>query len=186
MATQSLAITEDTVIYEAAPTIVFGDALLSLPCGSLAGGAGDEYRVLLRFPTPFLDKMSIGRAVLKLYKDGHAGQTPSISVHRLTTSWDIATVNWNNQPLRQPGADAIQTIASDDGSLRNFEITDIVRGWINGTLTNNGLLVKLTITTTNFISYHAKNSASTTLVPTIDLLLNHSDLQPISTGLQAV
>lgn len=82
----------------------------------------------------------IVNATLEVYQSV-AGSVPSTSyaVHRITSSWIESTVTWNSRPSWATQVEA--TFTSSSGSQWwNFDITNLVQTWVNGT-DNHGLIV---------------------------------------------
>ncbi len=119
-------------------------------------GAGKLRRSLLRFDLSGIPAGSIiSNATLTLTRVGGDGVTLSLSAHRLTNSWVEGQTTWT---IRQTGtnwaslgadyaATALSTITSDaTNGPRNFNLTNTVQNWLNGTYANHGVLIKQTTT----------------------------------------
>jgi hypothetical protein len=70
-----------------------------------------------------------------------------VDIHRVTTAWDQSSATWNT-PWSKPGGDyAPEPVAGGyilvDG-IYGWRIDALAAGWVNGTLPNNGLLLKPT------------------------------------------
>ncbi|MFH2144220.1 MAG: DNRLRE domain-containing protein, partial [Bacteroidota bacterium] len=83
-------------------------------------------------------------AVLKLSGVNHIGENESY-LSAIKNSWDESLVTWNNQPtyfmdlsVFLPGS----TSLTEDYSV---DITTICQSWVNGTLDNNGLMLRMGI-----------------------------------------
>jgi hypothetical protein len=67
----------------------------------------------------------------------------SVSVHQITADWTEAMVNWDNINTSHDAA-TIATIATGApvGQYVNINITPIVQGWVNGSIVNQGVMLK--------------------------------------------
>ncbi len=74
----------------------------------------------------------IQKAVIKIGRTNSSWDNDSIkyNLDRLVSGWDTSTVTWNNAPII--GADPpSQGVKGDYGSFE-FNVTDLVKGWVNG------------------------------------------------------
>ncbi|MBC7224224.1 MAG: DNRLRE domain-containing protein, partial [Anaerolineae bacterium] len=115
-------------------------------------------KALLQFdlaPVATLSPAQVDRAVLVLWVDAQTNpQEMTLKAYPVTVAWDAATANWMEaaagMPWTLPGASA----APDDyltlpmasaplqvGRWAVLDVTDIVKGWLGGTLPNHGLLL---------------------------------------------
>jgi RHS repeat-associated protein len=88
--------------------------------------------------------MSIAQATLhlRLYNSwDYPGRSRTITTYRLGSTWSEMTVNWNSQPSI---AEAYGSTPVTHGSERwyTFDVTVLVRGWVNHTWPNHGLAVR--------------------------------------------
>lgn len=87
----------------------------------------------------------IKHAYLKMYLVEGEGE---VEVRRVTSNWDEQTAIWNNQPTvytpPPPPPFYISTYADVGPSLGRYQwdITDLVKGWFQGSFPNYGLLLK--------------------------------------------
>jgi RHS repeat-associated protein len=109
-------------------------------------------RTLLKFDLPTLNKgdMVIG-ANLNVAAYHRSFYTTSmedqqIDAHVITQSWNYTTVTWNNQPSYNSTVydyDFIkQTDVEGNANWKCFDITKAVKGWYDGDIANNGILIK--------------------------------------------
>lgn len=63
-----------------------------------AAGTGSEVRGLIYFPRVFPLGATILSATLRLYQAGAESVSHTIKLQRLTATWSLSAVNWNNQP----------------------------------------------------------------------------------------
>lgn len=109
-------------------------------------------RVLAKFDLPTLNKGDIiVDAKLNLYN--HKSERASsitemqVNAHEITTSWDYASVKWSSNV-------GYNTIVLDYNIFnfevsplkwKNFDITKSVKKWYDGTIANNGIMLKSAI-----------------------------------------
>ena len=92
-------------------------------------------------------------STLFLYEE-NTQNNQTIHLHRITNSWVESQVSWNERnagvPWNTPGGDYITatTVATFtpniDKQHRQINITSVTQGWVNGTFTNYGLLLRST------------------------------------------
>lgn len=103
---------------------------------------------LIRFPTSLVPQGALVTfAELKLY---HAGsdstQSPrSLAVHRVTRDWS-GTATWTSPWSATPGGayapQAVATVQIEGNRLYALRIDTLVQDWVDGTLSDHGLLLK--------------------------------------------
>jgi RHS repeat-associated protein len=108
-------------------------------------------RTLVKFDLPELSKGDmIVSAYLNLqqYESGaYSSNTPPLAVnaHKITSSWNVSTVNWSNQPGIDNNEVDYSYINKEDGNTsitKTFDITKTVKEWYDGDSANNGLMLK--------------------------------------------
>jgi Tfp pilus assembly protein PilX len=114
-------------------------------------GPGDQSYGLVRFSLSTIAKNALVKdATLRLNKtDGDVTLSLNrrLNIHRITSSWDPATATWN-LPWSKPGGDyAADPVASNlvllsANGYYYWRIDGLVAGWMDGTMANNGLLLK--------------------------------------------
>ncbi|NLY43358.1 MAG: DNRLRE domain-containing protein [Clostridiaceae bacterium] len=119
---------------------------------------GHIYRVLLKIPLSDIPENAvITKATLKVPSISY-GHGSKYKAFLITQAWSLYTVTWNNQPSYDSAisieSDDINTppgngpnVPRDEGYVKKrkkykFDITQIVRGWMNGTIENHGLILK--------------------------------------------
>jgi hypothetical protein len=74
--------------------------------------------------------------------EGHAGPR-TVTVFRANDNWSESSVTWNNQPdYSEAHGSASVLLAPDRWVWYSFDVTDLVRGWVNGTWPNQGMMVR--------------------------------------------
>ena len=121
----------------------------------MVGWDTSEYghmRTLVKFDLPSLNKgdMVVGASfAMALYHKSFYTSSMSdqqIDIHPLTESWTQTGVTWNNQPSYDTTIYDYNYIRQSDvenaANWKSYDITRIVKEWYEGTLTNNGVLIK--------------------------------------------
>ena len=109
-------------------------------------------RTLLKFHLPTLNKgdMVIGANlnVAAYHKSFYTTsmEDQQIDAHVITQSWNYTTVTWNNQPSYNSTVYDYDFIKQSDvegnANWKCFDITKAVKGWYDGDIANNGILIK--------------------------------------------
>ena len=98
-------------------------------------------RSVVRFDTsPIPTGATIASARLYIYQESYCdiGQrTHTVTSHRITGGWTEMGVNWNNQP-GYTGQYGSVAVTSGNWGWYALDVTDLVRGWVNGSLPNYG------------------------------------------------
>ncbi|MEN6391185.1 MAG: DNRLRE domain-containing protein [Syntrophomonas sp.] len=172
MASRSSLPTQDVYIAQWFPDQNFG-TIIALFCGQFTQ-PGDSYRSLLKFDLSGLPPAStINSAHLNLYM--YRNETSSageyIAVDRLLNDWGQDTVTWNNQPPFSPTPfspiwDAYIYINSSTplGPI-SIDITDLVKGWFNGSIVNNGLILVGDELDNGLVGFYSTNHPYSTMWP---------------------
>jgi Tfp pilus assembly protein PilX len=136
----------DTYIYTGANPVPKGAAAYMELTDN---GPGDQSYGLLRFSLSTLPKNALVKdATLRLTLTNVGivwGGLPTLDIYRVTTPWDPATATWA-LPWSKAGGDIansrVATSFIDLGVVYDWRIDTLVAGWMDGTLANNGLLLK--------------------------------------------
>ncbi|MFI7440573.1 DNRLRE domain-containing protein [Nonomuraea indica] len=115
-----------------------------------AGRSGTAvYRGLIQFPqvaTAIPPGAVLDKAELGLYYDqALAGNnTPvALEARAVTQAWDASTVTWSSINTAMGAVAATATYQPAQANVWHaYTITDLARGWISGTVPNNGVMVK--------------------------------------------
>lgn len=106
-------------------------------------GPGDDYRSLLKFDVSSIPAGSIiTNATLGLFlerKDISGGQPATI--HRNLANFNQSTITWNNAPPSIAASDTVTIVDANLNRYVNFNITDLVQGWVNGAFSDFGITV---------------------------------------------
>ena len=113
----------------------------------LAGNNGFKNRTYIQFdlnPNPLPVGAVITDARLKLYQDTMLilPGTFNGGLYRVTSNWEENEITWNNQPTSSLDTVALPTLYDTTGTWITCHIEDFVKGWLDGSITNYGLLLK--------------------------------------------
>jgi hypothetical protein len=111
-----------------------------------------QYRSIIKFNISSIDPANtITSAKLQTYQETHYGSSDiTITAYRLTSDWVESEASWNNMTFSSQwgaaGGDYGEEIASVifsnfSGNYYNFSIDVAVRGWVNGTYANYGIIL---------------------------------------------
>lgn len=109
----------------------------------------------LRFPLPGLpDGAKVTTSTVKIYNNLSKTTSTNLDVHRITSSWDESTANWNNMP--QKGQ--IETsYSSASAGWHYLNITNLTSEWYTGSTPNNGIAIVANPDTSEAVGYTASN-----------------------------
>ena len=84
------------------------------------------------------------RARLRVHQEqASAAGCLDVTVHRLTQAWSEATLTWQNKPTHDPAVSATQCVGdSFDLGFKVFDVTTVVRAWVQNTSPNFGLVIR--------------------------------------------
>ena len=107
-------------------------------------GSAQVMRSLVRFDLSGIPSGTpIGQAKLWLYmyySYDPPGNSRTIATYRVTSSWTEEDVTWNTQPGGS-GLYGFTSIPHAAYGWYSFDVTDLVRGWVNGSYTNYGVWI---------------------------------------------
>ena len=104
------------------------------------------HRALLQFDVSSIpDDAVIMSAHLSMYQFEDASDEEfNVSTHQITTPWDYITVTWNNQPHYNKTSESTRPVTPGVTHWISWDIKNLVQGWVSGSITNNGLVLKRT------------------------------------------
>ena len=135
--------TADTYVALGRPTQNFGGDTLFLGYNNVGDQFGTQ-RTFIRFDIagniPSVATIQSARLRLHLsFASPNADVPMNTLVQRVTSTWDETLLTWNNQPS---GTDERPGVAVGNAlDWVEWDVTDLVAGWSNGTFSNNGLLI---------------------------------------------
>ena len=102
------------------------------------------YRSFLLFGLScFAPGTPVERAELRLFvRQNPPGPAPKVvTVRSVLRGWSEAAITWANQP-KAGGVVTTEVVDQAPDHTAAFDVTDLVRSWIAGTLRNNGLMLR--------------------------------------------
>ena len=124
--------TEDARVWSSYPNNNYGSA------NELSVGSDSE--TYIKFDLSSIPSGSvIISATLKLYQYNSVSGV-EICVHRVTGSWSESSITWNNKPSYDSQSEACSDSAGQY-QWTEWDITDLVQGWVDGSYDNHGLVL---------------------------------------------
>ena len=107
----------------------------------------DRHRAYLQFelnPSPLSAGAIVTNANLKLYRYSYIGSLDSFTVglYQVTSDWGEDSITWDNQPTSSNVVKASCTVYSISYGWRTWNIDDSVKGWLDGSISNYGMVLK--------------------------------------------
>jgi hypothetical protein len=149
---ESVQVSPPTKLYAVADATVLSGAP-----GTNFGSAGDMWvgydlcyggktsRSLIRFDVSDIPAgTSISQAKLYLRHVNSCYRNAGsylVTTYRATNSWSSSSVTWNNQPGYGESYGSA-SVSSSPGSWYSFDVTNLVRGWVNGSVSNYGIVLR--------------------------------------------
>jgi len=141
--------------------------------------SGIEYRSLIKFNLSSITAgVTITNAKLQVYQESSYGSSNiTIKAYRLTLDWNELEASWNNKTSLSQwsalGGDYGEEIDSlsfsnSSGNYYNFSVTQVVRGWLNSSYENYGLiLIANNANQGNYTRISSSNSLTASQIPKI-------------------
>ena len=187
----TLLIKKDNRLREASPEDVFSNSLF-LDLGGM-NGVG-RYRDVLSFDLSGLTSTKqIKSAKLLLFwyypKDSRLKDT-IVEIYRPASAWNPNYVSWNKRDKgiawSKPGGSwydkknalqgstpyatlTLKASALPSNSYCEFDVTDLVKGYVGGKYSNTGFLIKAKVESDNYIAFYSADNENKSLVPKLKL-----------------
>jgi len=90
------------------------------------------------------DGQEITEAMLRLYLTSswdYPATSRTVTTYRATQTWLEDTVTWNSQPATG-AAYGTNSVESEAWGWYEFDVTDLVRAWYDGTFVNHGIVIR--------------------------------------------
>jgi hypothetical protein len=132
---------KDTYVYPTAPEDNWGD-LERVAAGS---GAGNTARAYLEFSLAALpeDAVITSARLSLFYWYSSTPDVAPIGIYAVLEPWSESVVTWNIQPAFATTPEySINVPAAVSNAFLNWYITDLVKGWWDGTIPNCGVMLK--------------------------------------------
>jgi len=114
----------------------------------ITGGMIYYYRSYLQFDLSNVPgNLRVVGACLKLRQIDSSGTANSntIGLYQVTSDWGEYDITWNNQPTSSTVAESSCTVYAGSTGWRTwYNIGDLVKGWFDGSIANQGMLLKAT------------------------------------------
>ncbi len=85
---------------------------------------------------------TVSKATLRLYMNNAPSSSRTINLHAVSGSWVEGTTNWTNQPVASASTSASATVGTSSNEWVEFDVTSDVQSMINGSLVNNGWMLR--------------------------------------------
>ncbi len=86
--------------------------------------------------------VTVNSAILYLFVDD-ADESGVVNIHRITTDWSENAVTWNNiHDQFDPAIQGAIPQGPTAGEYINVNITALVQGWVNGSIPNQGIMLR--------------------------------------------
>ena len=142
----------DTGIESALPTNNYA----LWPFSGIGNSASTIVRMYIKFDLSSIPTdIRIIDADLKLYQYDDIGTGNfTIGLHKITSDWDESTIDWDPQPASSADAEITSNITVGAITWKAWDIDTLLQGWLDGTITNYGMVLKDTDeTSVNTIAY---------------------------------
>ena len=159
----------------------------------------DSRRVLIEFNLSSIPaNASISSATLTMYATAKGSADAVVNISKITNSWVEGTgagsktsdgATWDNRS----GTQLWTTAGGDYGTITwgsttitgidqffTWNITELVKGWINGTYTNEGMLLRTTTTSSGTTSFASSDYANSSRRPQLNVTYTESQAPTIN------
>ena len=126
-----------------------------------------DYWVYIRFDLSSIPEgAAIISAKLKIYQYYQSSASGNLAVYRVTGDWSEEDITWNNKPSNADTAsDTISTPTSSNVWVE-FDVTDDVQGFVDGSYSNYGWVIKPEGWSGNgYAAYRSKEYSSSSYHP---------------------
>jgi len=116
---------------------------------------------------------TVSNATLRLYVDA-VSKSGTFDVYQLNTTWNENIVTFNTAPSLGTSATGGHPLSITSASYNQFlmiDITLLVKGWLDGSVPNNGLALALTSGSNGSFSFDSKESLLTGNGPELEIAL---------------
>jgi hypothetical protein len=121
----------------------------------------------------------VTQARLRLWVNNPTGTLGPITLTPVTSAWDESTIKNNNTGSMTFGTPKISDLSvNSTNAFISIDVTDWVKAWISGTLTNEGFQIETATGTSNLsINFDSKESSLTSHEPVLEIVLGTVGLQ---------
>jgi len=113
---------------------------------------------------------NIQKAVIKINRTSFQwdNDSYSYSLYGVNFPWDTSTITWNNAPALNTSTYITQGMKKND-DVFEFDVTELVKGWVDGTIANNGFIIaksnEISISSSNIYGLFASSDYLTDIGP---------------------
>ena len=147
----TLTTTGDAMLYQTNPTTNYGNNT-NFQVGAFSAGGTQNLHSVLKFDVSALAGQTVCSAVLKVEIRSTSSAPIPVEVLRLAKDWTELSVTWNS-PWTTPGGDFDATVFGSTTMTQvlslgeptftmTIDITALVKGWVDGTYPNYGLILR--------------------------------------------
>lgn len=161
---------EDAYVSEFFPTMNFGGSEV-LFVGQYVG-PGDIYRSLLKFDISAIPQFStIESATLRLfiYRNDVGAEVKPTSVFRALSNFGEDTVTFDNMPSVPVTPESTLNVMAEINVYLEWDITDLVKGWYDGSVPNNGIVIKGQESAPALIGFRSKEFGDSSNWPLLEV-----------------
>lgn len=140
--------------------------------GNRFRGPSDVYRSLIQFDFSCLGCNYIppgshivsAQVQLHIYRN-EAPWATTLNAYMVKQNWHEFTVNWNNQPLCSGTVSGQVQVEPGYLGYIWLDVTDLTRGWYDGTYVNRGLMIKGKEDIDGILGFYSREYPDSTLWP---------------------
>jgi Collagen triple helix repeat (20 copies)/TGF-beta propeptide len=115
--------------------------------------------------------VAVNKAALRVYVNTvNAGG--SVDVHQVVDAWSEATLSALNSPALGALAASIDVAASDQDQFVTVDVTNVVRGWLDGSVPNHGIALVPSVTNPIRMAFDSKEATATSHAPELVIALD--------------
>ncbi len=114
------------------------------PLTGIGNSASTIVRTYIKFDLSSIPANArIFDADLKLYQYNTLGTDNfAIGLYKVTSDWGEGTIDWDPQPTSSTDAEVTNNINAGAITWESWDIDGLVQGWLDGTTTNYGMVLK--------------------------------------------
>lgn len=168
MALITLKSSADTYISQYYGNLNFGSSSeLYVSC---FGGPTGIYRTLLKFDDikniiPSTSTIENAEIRMFIYRNEIPSGSISLNAYHVLENWDENSVTWNTAPLVSASSDGVVGVTIGALGWVSIPITQLAKSWYDGSITNNGVLIRGNETYDCLLGFYSKNNTDTSIWP---------------------
>ena len=138
---------EDAMVTQGYPTMNVGDTIdMWAGYDDYLDPDGEIVRSLIKFDLSDIPSgTSINSASLNVRLYGswdYPGKSRTITTYRIGSAWSESSVTWNISPSIGEAYGSASVAHDNVGGWYSFDVTNLVRGWVNGSYSNYGVMLR--------------------------------------------